>query len=77
MIHCGEPNELNSLKFVKPEYIYVLRPHPILTTAAHSYDVNKMVIQLCMLSCRYHLGSLLRHFYPERSGICELCGDEL
>ena len=77
MIHRGEPNELTSLKYFKPEYMSVLRPHPILTTAAHSYDVNKMVVQLRMLSGRYRVGSLLRHFSPEQSGICELCGVEL
>ena len=54
----------------------VLRPHPILTTSGHAYDTNKMIVQLRMLSGRYRVGSLLRHFSAEHSGLCELCGRE-
>ena len=54
----------------------VLRPHPILSTSGHAYDVNKMIVQLRMLSGRYRVGSLLRHFSAEHSGLCELCGSE-
>jgi predicted amidophosphoribosyltransferase len=55
----------------------LLRPHPMLSSAGHSYDTNKMVVQLRMLSGRYRVGSLLRHFSPSISGCCELCGLEL
>ena len=54
----------------------VLQPHPILTTAGSSYDINKMIVQLRMLSGRYRVGTLLRHFSPEKSGRCEICNTE-
>ena len=55
----------------------VLKPHPILTTAGHSYETNKMVIQLRMLiQGWYKAGCLTKHFSPANTGICELCGLE-
>jgi len=77
MIHRGKAGELTSLKYFKPEYMSVLRPHPILTTSGHAYDNNKMIVQLRMLSGRYRVGALLRHFSAEHSGLCELCGLEV
>ena len=68
--------DLKSLKFFKPEFMSVLHPHPMLTTAGTSYEINKMVVQLRMLSGRYRIGTLLRHFSDEISGVCELCGSE-
>ena len=73
----ARPLQLSSLRYFKPAYMSLLRPHPLLATSAHSYDVNKMVVQLRMLSGRYRVGTLLRHFSPGNSGICELCGTEL
>ena len=70
-------DNLTSLRFFKPEFMSLLRPHPMLSTAGHSYDTNKMIVQLRMLSGRYRVGSLLRHFSPANSGCCELCGLEL
>ena len=70
-------DDLTSLRFFKPEFMSLLHPHPLLSTAGHSYDTNKMIIQLRMLSGRYRVGSLLRHFSPSISGLCELCGLEL
>ena len=55
----------------------LLHPHPILRAATDTYSVNKMVIQLRMLSGRYRVGKLLRHFQPSNSGVCELCGLEI
>jgi hypothetical protein len=49
----------------------------LLSTAGHAYDTNKMIVELRMLSGRYRVGSLLRHFSSSISGICELCGLEL
>ena len=68
---------LTSLLYFKPEYCSLLHPHPILHTAGHSYDVNKMIVQLRLLSGRARLGSLIRHFSPGNSGLCELCHEEL
>ena len=45
--------------------------------AVTSYTVNKRVTTARMLSGRFRCGSLLRHFNPDISGICELCGKEL
>ena len=59
------------------EFMSILRPHPMLSTAGHAYDVNKMVVQLRMLSGRYRVGTLLKHFSPENSGLCELCNQEV
>ena len=55
----------------------VLRPHPILSTAGTSYEVNKMIVQVRMLSGRYRVGTLLRHFSPSNTSICELCDLEV
>ena len=70
-------SELSSLKYFKPEYMSLLKPHPILGTVTNCYDVNKMVIQLRMLSGRYRVGSLLSHFIPSHFGLCELCDGEI
>ena len=53
------------------------RPHPMWSSASSSYQVNKLVTVSRMLSGRYRCGSLLRHFSPSCSGVCELCGLEL
>ena len=66
-----------SLKYFQPKFMSVLKPHPILTTAGHSYDINKMVVQLRMLSGRYRAGCLTKHFSLANTGICELCGLEV
>ena len=52
-------------------------PHPMWSCATDSYSVNKMVIVARMLSGRYHCGSLIKHFFPTATGICELCDAEL
>ena len=70
-------NDLPSLDFFKPEFCSLLKPHPILYTATNSYEVNKMVVQLRLLSGRARLGSLTRHFSPGNNGMCELCDLEL
>ena len=70
-------DDLTSLRYFKPEFCSLLRPHPLLHTAGHSYEVNKMIVQLRLLSGRARLGSLLRHFSPENTGICELCNLEM
>ena len=43
-IHNGE-EKMSSLKYFHPQFMSLLRPHPILTTAGHSYDTNKMIVQ--------------------------------
>ena len=70
-------DELSSLEYFKPEYCSLLKPHPILYTAASAYEVNKMIVQLRLLSGRARLGSLTRHFSAQSDGVCELCNNEL
>ena len=36
-----------------------------------------MTVQLRMLGGRYRVGTLLKHFSPGYSGVCELCGTEV
>ena len=72
----ANPIELPSLQYFKPQYMSLSRPHPLWSTCKTSYDVNKSIIQSRMLSGRYRVGSLLRHFSPSCSGICELCSAE-
>ena len=55
-------DKLTSLEYFKPEYCSLLKPHPILYTAKSAYEVNKMIVQLRLLSGRARLGSLTRHF---------------
>ena len=70
-------SDLPSLDYFKPEFCSLLKPHPILYSTTNSYEVNKMVVQLRLLSGRARLGSLTRHFSPGNNGICELCELEL
>ena len=67
---------LSSLQFFKPQFMSLQRPHPMWSSAATSYQVNKCIVTARMLSGRYRCGSLLRHFSPSCTGICELCGEE-
>ena len=52
------------------QYITILKP-------SHSHEVNKMTVQLHMLSGRYWVGPLLKHFSPRHNGMCELCVSEV
>ena len=68
--------EEKSLKYFKPQFMSLSHPHPMWRMAVTSYKVNKCVTVSRMLSGRFRCGSLLRHFHPHISGICELCGLE-
>ena len=69
--------EEKSLRYFKPQFMSLTRPHPLLTWATTSYQVNKSIVTIRMLSGRFRCGSLLRHFYQHVSGVCELCHGEL
>ena len=75
-VYRAQVSELSSLQYFKPAFCSLLKPHPLLHTAANPYEVNKMVVQLRLLSGRARLGSLLRHFSPANDGVCELCHSE-
>ena len=68
---------MSSLLYFKPEFCSLLRPHPLLYTAGNPYEVNKMIVQLRLLSGRARLGTLLCHFSPGNDGTCELCNLEV
>ena len=68
---------LKSLKFFKPYFMSLRKPHPMWQVATTSYQVNKCITVSRMLSGRFKCGSLLRHIIPNNSGICELCKTEL
>ena len=53
---------LKSLKYFKPEFMSLSRPHPMWTWATTPYRVNKCVTVSRMISGRFRAGSLLRHF---------------
>ena len=72
--HCAT---LTSLKYFKPQFMSLSRPHPMWSSAVNSYQVNKCVVVARMISGRFRCGSLLRHFTPSCTGICELCGLEI
>ena len=68
---------LTSLKYFKPHYMSLCRPHPMWSVGVDSYSVNKLVTVARMLSGRYRCGSLTCHFSPASSGLCASCGLEL
>ena len=68
---------LESLKYFKPHFMSLSHPHPMWLIANTSYKVNKCITVARMISGRFRCGSLIRHFYPHISGICELCHEAL
>ena len=65
---------LPSLKFFKPQYMSLSRPHPLYQTCgSNSYEICKAIIQAKMLSGRYWTDRLARHFQPGSDGCCSLC----
>ena len=69
--------EDKSLRYFKPQFMSLSHPHPMWRMAVTSYQVNKCVTVSRMLSGRFRCGSLLKHFHPHISGVCELCGQEM
>ena len=72
--HC---TELKSLKYFKPQYMSLRKPHPMLQCAQTSFTINKCITVCRMLSGRFCCGSLLRHFSKHATGLCELCCTEI
>ena len=68
---------LKSLKYFKPDFMSLTRPHPMWAWATNTYQVNKCVTVARMLSGRFRCGSLLRHFDQQVSGLCQLCHQEV
>ena len=70
--HCVN---LKSLKYFKPQYMSLTKPHPILLHAKTSYDTNRIITVCRMISGRFRCGSLTKHFSDHGTDLCELCGD--
>ena len=63
--------ELN-LPFLKPEYLSLLKSHPIWTSlkSGNQYQVRAAIIQASFLSGRYRTERLRRHWSSNYEGIC-------
>ena len=72
-----EASRLDSLANFKPQYMSLFTPHPLITSCgSNSYEVNKAVIQLKLLSGRYRSDSLLSNFHPSNPATCQLSCDQ-
>ena len=64
-----------SLKYFRPEYMSLTKPHPLwLTCGTNPYEVHKAVIQAKMLSGRYVTDQLSRYWTPNKAGLCTIPG---
>ena len=69
----GEALQLKSLSYFSPNFMSLLKPHPLWTTAeSNPLKVTMATVQAVMLSGRYRCGSLTRHWSPSSSGFCLL-----
>ena len=66
---------LNSLRYFQPEFMSLVKPHPIWSSCnSNPYEVNKAIVKARMLSGRYPTDKLCRHWTHNRSGLCTLQG---
>ena len=66
-----EVSELSSLKYFQPQYMSLVKPHHLLTTAGSSpYEVTKAGVQAILLSGRYRTELLCRHWSNNPEGFC-------
>ena len=74
-----EASILPSLNYFKPEFYSLRHPHQILwTPGPNPHEVSKSLIQLKMLSGRYRVARLTRHWNPNnKSGCCPAPGCSL
>ena len=69
----ADADPLLSLKYFKPEFMSLLKPHPLLVTAgAHPYEVAKAGVQALFLSGRYRTELLCSHWSNNEHGHCLL-----
>ena len=65
---------LPSLRYFKPQYMSLSRPHPLYQTCgSNSYEFCKALVQSRMISGRYRCDTLVRHFSPGSDGSCSMC----
>ena len=68
-----EATELKSLKYFDPNFMSLVSPHPLWTTAGHSPSKVAMAsVQASMLSGRYPIDKLTRHWSLKVTGYCTL-----
>ena len=68
---------LTSLRYFHPNFMSLLKPHPLWTTCgSNSFEVSKAIIQAKLLSGRYRTDSLLHHFGVLDILKCSLCHEE-
>ena len=66
---------LDSLRYFQPDYMSLVKPHPIWTSCnSNPYEVNKAIVQARMLSGRYPTDKMRRHWTQNKAGLCILQG---
>ena len=75
----NDASTLPSLRYFKPQYMSLSRPHPIYQTCGNnSYELCKSIVQCRMLSGRYYTDKLVRHFNNgQGDGNCSLCDENV
>ena len=69
----SEASILPSLQYFHPSYMSLVRPHSLWTSAGHSpAKIFKATVQALMLSGRYPTEALIKHWSPNKTGICQL-----
>ena len=69
----GEAESLTSLKYFKPDFMSLMKPHPIFSSAGPSpYETTKAAVQALFLSGRYRTERLCRHWSSNKGGHCLL-----
>ena len=71
----GQADLLSSLQYFRPCVMSLSSPHPIWTSANSPFEVHKTVVTARMLSGRYRVEMLCRHWSrSNREGLCRLPG---
>ena len=66
--------DLTSLSYFHPEYMSLLRPHPLFSSCGeNSFEVAKSLTVSRMISGRYRSDQLLSHFDKNEDQRCRLC----
>ena len=69
----AEAEGLTSLVYFNPNYMSLVKPHPILISCgSNPFEVHKACLTLKMLAGRYLTDMLQRHWTPNKSGNCLL-----
>ena len=69
----GEAESLTSLKYFKPDFMSLMKPYPIFSSAGSSpYETTKAAVQALFLSGRYRTERLCRHWSSNKGGHCLL-----